>query len=371
MFDRSKYEPKTLILNSLRAMVAGLDGATLPPADAAGLVEWFAAVERRAAAGTTIAAARVAAAGSWQGSGDRSAADWLAKQTGSSIRQARSTLQTGAQLADAPGTDAAFRAGQLSAEQAEALAAAAAVDPDAEAALLALAEQRSLQKLRDEAARVRAAAEPDPAARHQRIRRSRFWRRWTDPDGARCGTYRMTPEAAALLEAAAQPFIDARIDHARRTGEHQPSEAHAADGLLDMAASTMHRDDRADGPPAPTPPNGPSDPTPNQPNPRTPRGGRGRRRLRDRRELIGIINLESLRRDRVEANELCEIAASAPFPSMSPATCSATPSCASSSATAPTSAPSPTPAAPPTHCTRPPCSSAAADAANDRPATSP
>ena len=38
MFDRSKYEPKKLIVASLRAMVAKLDAAVLEPADAVALV---------------------------------------------------------------------------------------------------------------------------------------------------------------------------------------------------------------------------------------------------------------------------------------------------------------------------------------------
>lgn len=288
MADRSRYEPKTMIAASLRALVARLDAATLAPADAAGLVEWFAAIERLAAAGKTIAAARVAEAGSWQVSGERSAADWLAKTTGCTVGDARSTLQTGARLPDAPATEAALRAGRLSSRQAEVVTGAAAVAPESEHRLLGIAETQSLQKLRDEAARVRAAAEPDPAARHERIRAGRFWRRWTDAEGARCGSYRMTPEAGALLEAAAQPFIDAAIDAARGSGTQEPFEALAADGLVAMATA------RAPDLPA--------------------RGGRGRRRLRNRRELIGIVNVEALRRGRVESGELCEIAGVGPVP---------------------------------------------------------
>lgn len=279
MFDRSRYEPKKLILGSLRGMVRGLESSSLSADEAVALVAWFAQVERLAVAGRTIAAAAVATSGAWREAGDRSAADWLAKQTGSTVGEARTELDLGARLAHAPATDAAFRGGALSAKQADAIASAAALDPDAESRLLAMAGSHSLQKLRDEAARVRAAADPDPGATHERIRKDRFWRKWTDRDGARCGSYRTTPEQAALLEAAAQPFVDATIDLARASGEREPFEAYAMDGLAEMAASTMHRDDRVSLEEAPA---------------RPPRGGRGRRRLRDRRELIGIVNLESL-----------------------------------------------------------------------------
>src|SRR5204862_5513376 len=84
-----------------------------------------------------------------------------------------------------------------------------------------------------------ATADPDPNGRQERIRRSRYWRKWTDAEGARCGSYRLTADAAAVLEAAAQPFIDAAIDNARRTGEHEASDAYAADGLVGMARTVL------------------------------------------------------------------------------------------------------------------------------------
>lgn len=94
-----------------------------------------------------------------------------------------------------------------------------------------------LTKLRHECDRTRAAATPDPQERHRRIHRGRYWRQWTDGEGARCGQYRMTPEQAATLEAAARPFIDAAFDAARLEGREESSEAYAADGLVAMASA--------------------------------------------------------------------------------------------------------------------------------------
>ena len=345
LFDRSRYEPKRVILATLRAMVRDLDPAVLEPAAAVALVDWFAEVERLAAAGKALAARRVADSGVWRSAGDHSAADWLAKRTGGTISDARAAIATAENVEHAPATDHALRAGALSAKQAEAVAAAARLDPAAETRLLDLANCQSLQKLRDEAARVRAAADPDPNARHDRIRRDRFWKRWTDPDGARRGSYSLTPEAAAVLEAAAQPFIDTHIDTARRTGDHEPFDAYAADGLVDMAASTMNptaapvpapattetpepdgpgvtpapgaSDARPSEPPAPdaadadAPPARPT-PPPEAATSKPARGGRGRKRLRNRRELIAIVNVESLRRGSVAPGEVCEIAGTGP-----------------------------------------------------------
>ena len=276
----------------MRGLVRDVDAGALSPAEAVELVDWFAEVERLAAAGKTVAAGAVADSEAWRPAGDRSPADWLAKRTGSTVSDARSVLGTAANLASASGsaTDGAFRNGELSLKQAEAVASAARADPAAESELLAMAEHTSLQKLRDEAARVRAGAE-DSAERHERIRRNRFWRRWTDAGGARCGSYSLPAEAAAILEAAAQPFIDAALDAARRAGEHEPSEAYAADGLVAMAAA------RAEAAPAPEV-----------------RRGRGRKRLCDRRELIGLVDLAALRRGETRPGETCEIVGVGPVP---------------------------------------------------------
>lgn len=282
-------DPNAILLASLRAKVRGLDVDALSPGDAVVLVDWFAEVERLGAAGKALAAKRAAEGNQWRASGERTAADWLAKRTGSTVGEARAALDTAARLPAAPGTDAAFRSGALSVKQAEAVSAGAEADPSAESRLLQLAGCRPLKMLQDEAARARAAAETDQRARHERIRRERFWRRWTDADGARCGMYRLTPEDAAVLETRAQPFIVARIDEARRTGQWEPSDALAADGLVAMAAASG-----VEASPA--------------------RGARGRKRLRNRRELIGIVNLESLHRGRVESGETCEIAGVGPVP---------------------------------------------------------
>ena len=280
------------MLGSLRTMLRDLDAECLAPSDAVVLVDWFAEVERLVVAGKAIAAGAAATGGAWRQSGDRSAADWLAKRTGTTVGEARTVLDTAEQIAPSSATDAAFRNGELSLKQAEAVAGGASADPSAEQALLDAARSRSLQKLRDESARVRAAAEPDPAARHERIHRGRYWRRWTDAEGARCGAYRLTADAAAVVEAAAQPFIDAAIDAARKSGDHEPSEAYAADGLVAMAAA------RREG-------------SGNEPRAR---GGRGRKRLRDRRELIGLVDLAALQRGSVAAGETCEIAGVGPVP---------------------------------------------------------
>src|SRR2546421_733874 len=80
--------------------------------------------------------------------------------------------------------DAALRAGELSAVEANEIASAAGADPGAEAELLAVARDNGVGGLRDWCRRVRAAAAPDELARHRAIHASRCLRHWSDPDGA-------------------------------------------------------------------------------------------------------------------------------------------------------------------------------------------
>ena len=252
------------------------------PAAAAQLVVDLARLEHAVAAAKATCARRVAESGRWRLDGARSEADWLATHTGETVGAARAVLEA----AQAPATTAAaFASGSLSVTQAAAIAPAASTDPDAEPHLLRLARTSGIKKLREACDRIKAAADPDPEARHARIHASRSWRRWTDADGARCGSYRLTPEAAAIVEAAAVPFTEAAFRAARAEGRHEPSEAYEADGFVGMAGAVRNGDV--------TPPTKPG----------WPRG-----------ETILLVNLESLHRGSVEPGEDCEIPGVGPVP---------------------------------------------------------
>jgi hypothetical protein len=185
------------IRTELEAIVTRLDGDVLSPEDAEHLLGELTAIERIASAGKSVAARRVADSGRWRTSGERSEADWLAKQTGETVGAARGTLETAKKLKRCPKTAKAFRKGKLSKPQAEAIAGAVEADADAEDRLLGMAETSALGKLRDECDRVRAAKR-DAESTHERIHRIRYWRKWTDRDGARMGQYKLTPKRLLL-----------------------------------------------------------------------------------------------------------------------------------------------------------------------------
>src|SRR5687768_9769343 len=113
----------------IAAFLEDLDVDALDPADAIGLVDVFAEIERLGAAGKALAARRVADTNRWQSSGERSPADWLARRTGASVGAARGALEAAAHVGAAPVVEQAFRTGALSVAQAEAVASAVAADP--------------------------------------------------------------------------------------------------------------------------------------------------------------------------------------------------------------------------------------------------
>src|SRR5207244_3006780 len=191
---------------ALREIVVGLEPEALAAGTAAGLVDTFATIEKLAGAGKALAARRVADSNLWRGAGERSAAHWLARRAGSSVGSAMATLETAARLDELPAVNAALRAGELSAVQANEIASAAGADPGAEAELMAVARDNGVGGLRDKCRRVKAAAAPDEMARHRAIHASRSLRHWSDPDGAGRLEGRFTPEVLAELLVALEPF---------------------------------------------------------------------------------------------------------------------------------------------------------------------
>ena len=133
---KSMFERVEALRDELQGVITRLEPVCIDARDAKWLVEVFAEMERLCAAGKTLAAGRVAGTKVWADDGDRSAANWLARTSGTSVSAAVGVLETARRLDDLPATDAAFRAGRLSVTQAEYVASGAAADPSAEGALL-------------------------------------------------------------------------------------------------------------------------------------------------------------------------------------------------------------------------------------------
>ncbi|HSH58681.1 MAG TPA: DUF222 domain-containing protein [Acidimicrobiales bacterium] len=221
---------------------ARFDAALISASDAARAVEEASAIEKMAATVKALAAARVARTDLWRRGGDRSAAHRLARRTGTSVGQAAQALETGKRLDALPETAAAARRGELSAQQAAAIADAASADASAEADLLDQAKHGSLQELKDQCARTRAGAGADPEARRRRIHDSRYLRTYADSEGAWNLHMRDNPEVGAEVMAALAPIRDRLFAQARAEGRKEPLEAYAADALAELARESSGRE---------------------------------------------------------------------------------------------------------------------------------
>ena len=224
-------------LSELRAELscytAGFDAALLSADQVDTVVAEATAIERMAAVLKGTAAARRARTRAWKDAGERSAASHLARSTGSTVGQAAEAIVTASRLENLPTLDAAARSGELSAQQAAAIADAATADPAAEARLVRTARSCSLAELRAECAKTKAAACPDLEARRREIHARRFLREWTDADGAWHLRMRHNPEVGAAVMAALAPVRDRLFKRARAEGRREPPEAYAADALVE------------------------------------------------------------------------------------------------------------------------------------------
>jgi hypothetical protein len=224
------------LLADLRDLLSEADPSLVESRTAKELVERFAEVERLGAAGKTLFARRVAETRVWGDEGDRSAAHWLARTTGSTVREAVGTIETSRRLEGLHATEEALRAGELSAIQAQHVAAAAAVDRNAEEELLASVGTESVQGLRQACRRVQATTTAVALRdRYEAVHRNRYLHHWTDGDGAFRLDASLTPDAGATVLAALAPHRDRIERDARAAGRSERAEALTADALVALA----------------------------------------------------------------------------------------------------------------------------------------
>ena len=294
MFVGVELRQVTDVGKALRHQLARLAPAEVPLPEAPAMRAAYDSIERCAAAAKTLLAERVEQSRVWAKEGHRSAAEHLARTSGSSVGAAHAGLETSEKLRRLPATEAAVRRGELSRAQAEAITDAAAVNPGAEQSLLEVAGTGTLAELRERANRAKAAADPDPDATHRRIHRERRVRRWTDAEGGWNIQGRGTADAGALINAALDPIIDEVFRAAHRAGRNESRDAYAFDALLELVCRARgqtalptagdHDGAAADRSPRRSP----------SPNP----------------SFLALlrVDLDALVRGRTERDELCDIA---------------------------------------------------------------
>jgi uncharacterized protein DUF222 len=198
-------------------------------------------MEAICAAVKTRLAHRVDETNAWRQGGHKSAAHYVARQTGTSIHQAVVTLETAKHLDDLPTVADAFASGRVTQTQVNEIAPAAAAAPEREFELVALAEDAPHHAdLRDRCRRVTADA-TDALARHEAIHRARAVRTWTDTGGTWHLHANGTPSDGARIMARLHPEIEAVFAEARanrKNEEREPIEAYKFDALVRIAEIT-------------------------------------------------------------------------------------------------------------------------------------
>ena len=225
-----------LVVAELKTAVAELDADRLDGRDALTLFESYVVVERLCCSAKIALATRIESSGIWKESGHRNAATLIAETEGVGVGHARSTLETGKALVDAPKTAEALRDGKLSEPQVKELAGAVAVDPTQEAELVDAAEGgEPLPVLKDRCRRTKArAASADPNGTLARIHADRHLRHWIDEEGAFCLNGRFTPDRGAQLLSVLDKATTDCFDRARKHGAREPRAAYRADALVEL-----------------------------------------------------------------------------------------------------------------------------------------
>jgi hypothetical protein len=280
-----------------RVLVSRIDPDAVPLCEVTDLYTALEVIKRRAESTMLLLARKVEEAGRWKRDGHRSAAEQLAGIAGGSVTAAKNQLETSKKVRKLPATEAALRAGKLSGAKAEAIAAAAEIAPEAEADLLDGAADAPLAAVKDKCLRARGK---DRDAAHERIRKARSFKEFTDAEGRWNVIAGGTPEAGAAFRAAHGPIVDEMFNAARAEGRREPYEAYAFDAFIELArraANGMTAEDAA------------ADDRAGEPSSKT-------RAKATPARYLGILRLDytALRRGFVVGDELCEIAGLGPIP---------------------------------------------------------
>ncbi len=287
------------LVRRARRVVHDLDVDAMSGAQARTAVEAFAALEKLAVAGKTLAAGRLAETGAWVGDGSfRDVDAFMASLSGSSVGAARAALGTARRVKQQPAVAAALRAGELSAAQAEAVSAAVAADPSKQKSLVDLAKTTAFRGLKHECERVTAAARSRDSERdnYERIDRQRTLRHRTCRDGS--GHIEITGplDRTAQIMASLEPLERQLFEHNRACKRNVHPEAVAFDALVRMAESFSRTDDETR-----------SETTPNDDGPKTSARAPRTRGSRPLSMVVVHVSHAAYLRGWTEPGEICEI----------------------------------------------------------------
>ncbi len=189
---------------------------------------------RRLADGMLAKAAKREDTAAYTYKGDRNAAEACERLVGVSTGEATRAIEAAAKLESLPVTDAAVRAGKLSARAVDLIVGAASEDPGVERALIKAAA-KGMVPLRDAVIAARARRE-DEAERAKRQQAARSFRMWPTADGMVEGHFKVTPQVGGAIKAVIDKGTGRRFREARSDGARESQDAYAADAFADAVA---------------------------------------------------------------------------------------------------------------------------------------
>jgi hypothetical protein len=244
-------------------------------------------LERLGAAIKLRAAAQVEETGQFQCHGHKSAGTWLAGVTGEPVGRAISGLDVIRAAERHPVIENALRSGELSVERAKQITAAAEKFPEHALELVEASPGQGFDEFKKTCDSIRFASRSaeDEIERHERMRRQRSCRIWTDQEGFGHLQAKLTPDACAVVKENLDRFEREVFNKARVDGAHESREAYRADALVFMAEASCFR-----------------------PVPQESTNGKKRKTEKVTKTQIVIrVDYEALKRGHAEPGEVCEI----------------------------------------------------------------
>jgi hypothetical protein len=217
--------------SALEVAARDFDPAACSGAETVAFLEKLGAIRRLTDGMVAKAAKRIEDTAEHTRHTDRSAAELCARVTGVSSGEAKRAIESATKLEALPATDAAVRAGKLSARATDLIVGAASEDPTIERALIKAAG-KGMVPLRDAVIAARARRE-DEAERAKRQQATRSFRMWPTADGMVEGHFKVTPQVGGAIKAVVDKGTGKRFRDARSSGVHESQDAYAADAFAD------------------------------------------------------------------------------------------------------------------------------------------
>jgi hypothetical protein len=235
MFEAGADSPMDELVPLIRLVVGGIDVQDLDVPRAARVVEQCAEAERVLAALRVAAAATLKNKTIWRREGFRSAAHWMAAKTGTAVGPATEALDMADQLACLPdrGRGIPGRAAVGGAGGGDHRCRFRSTGGAGSAA--GGGGKLSLQGLREECRRVKAAVIVDEDDRYRRIHKARRLRGWVDRHQVGHLSATMTADQLAVIMNEIHGRGADIMADAIRGGWVESREAHLVDALVDMA----------------------------------------------------------------------------------------------------------------------------------------